>query len=83
MYMGLLSKAHVSVRFIGFLPPTCWEKAKMQECVSLLTQHFCLAGATSGHGLLEKSYDHLLVAGPTLEPRSCEAVGPEYQGFML
>lgn len=25
----------------------------MKECVSLLTQHFCLAGATSGHGLLE------------------------------
>lgn len=52
MYMGLLSKAHISVRFIGSLPPTCWEEAKMQEFVNLLTQHFCLAGAMSGHGLL-------------------------------
>ena len=30
-----------------------------------------------------KSYDHLLVAGPMLKPRSFEVVAPELQGFTL
>lgn len=30
-----------------------------------------------------RSYDHLLVAGPTLKPRSFEAVAPEHHSFTL
>lgn len=68
MYMGLLSKAHISVRFIGSLPPTCWEEAKMQEFVNLLTQNFCLAGTTSGHGLLESLMTTCLLQGQCSSP---------------
>lgn len=50
MCVGLLSKVHISDRFIGSLPPTCWQEVKAQEFVTMLIQYFSLTGTRSGHG---------------------------------